>query len=134
MKHFIYLPIIAVLLLSCQENIVSECDPVQDDPLPKTTFATLQNEIFNVHCTSCHGGPTPTAGFDLSPEVAYSNLINQPSNSSTFIRVVPFDAERSYLYRVLDGTNAPLMPPGNRLPRATIDSVAAWINRGAPES
>jgi len=134
MKYFILLPILMIFLLSCEENIVSECDPVEADSPSKTTFTTIQNEIFDVHCISCHAGPNPTTGLDLSPEVAYSNLINQPSNSSTSIRVVPFDAEQSYLYRVLDGTNAPLMPPGNRLSQVTIDSVAAWINRGASES
>ena len=134
MKHFILLPLIAFFMFSCEENIVSECETVQDEFVSKTTFTTIQTDIFDVHCISCHGGASPNAGLDLSPGAAYANLINQPSNTSTFIRVIPFDAEQSYLYRVLDGTNAPLMPPGNRLSQASIDSVAAWINRGAPES
>lgn len=134
MKHSILLPLLAFFMFSCEENIVSECETVQDEFVYKTTFATIQNDIFDVYCVSCHGGASPTAGLDLSADAAYENLINQPSNTSTFIRVVPFDAEQSYLYQVLDGTNAPLMPPGNRLSQTSIDSVAAWINRGAPES
>lgn len=45
--------------------------------------------------------------------------------------VVPFNSAESYLVWVLDGKQAPLMPPSGRLAQAQIDSVIAWIDRGA---
>lgn len=97
-----------------------------------TTFADIQQSVFNVSCVSCHSGASASAGLDLSEGSAYQNLVNIPSNGSNLDLVEPFNSSESYLVKVLEGTEAPLMPPGARLSQATIDSVKSWIDRGAP--
>ncbi|MDZ7722467.1 MAG: c-type cytochrome domain-containing protein [candidate division KSB1 bacterium] len=118
----------------CEQNIVSDCDRVSDKSLigNRTTFSQIQASVFNPNCVSCHSGTTPSGGLDLSNDVAYNNLVNEPVNTSEYVRVLPFDSDSSYLYLTLVGDNAPLMPPSGPLSDAKIDSVAAWIDRGAP--
>ncbi len=50
------------------------------------------------------------------------------------IRVIPFDADRSYLIQKLDGAAGIAgvrMPPGVALPQPTIDMIRQWITNGA---
>lgn len=131
--HFLAFLLILSFLLYCSDNIVSECKVYADD-VPTgtvTSFSNIQQTIFNNSCVSCHSGSSPLAGLDLSEGVAYDNLVNVPSSGSNLQRVVPFNSSASYLFKVLDGTDAPLMPPGARLSQAKIDSVRSWIDRGA---
>ena len=134
MKFRILLLCFIFLALGCEKNIVSDCKRVADKSLQgdRTTFIKIQTSIFNPSCVSCHSGSAPSGGLDLSTDEAYSNLVNVMSNTSDYFRVLPFDRDSSYLYQTLVGDNAPLMPPAGPLSNAKIDSVAAWIDRGAP--
>ena len=120
-----------LLLIHCSENIVSECQVCTEPAGETITFSEIQQDIFNVACVSCHGGASPTAGLDLSQGNAYENLVNVNASTANASRVVPFSSEQSYLVDVLIGEKAPLMPPGTQLSQAKIDSVIAWIDRGA---
>lgn len=134
MKRELSLIVTVVVLLylsSCGDQIVSECELCRDDvPAGKTTFSDIQRTIFDVSCISCHGSQ-PAGGLDLSAGAAYGNLVNRASNGSALKRVEPYDSEASYLVKVLEGTDAPLMPPGAPLGAAKVDSVKSWIDRGA---
>jgi hypothetical protein len=121
-----------LILLGCSDNIVSECEVCTDEPrATKTTFADIQQNVFDVSCTGCHNGDTASGGLDLSKDVAFENLVNAESNGSILKRVEPFNSSGSYLVKVLEADDAPLMPPGGRLSQAKIDSIKAWIDRGA---
>lgn len=119
------------IVLSCQNKIVSDCVEESSFPDQKVTFNDIQINVFNSSCISCHSGSLPAGELDLSEGVAYDNLVNISSITSNYKRVVPFNAEQSYLFLVLEGGETQVMPPDGKLSAATIDSVASWINRGA---
>lgn len=126
--------IIPLLLIAfqCSKNIISECQEcIEPASGTRITFSQIQNEIFTPQCASCHGGSFPSAGLNLETGKAYANLVNVPSTTAAQKRVAPYNSSESYLVWVLDGKKAPLMPPAGRLAQAKIDSVIAWIDRGA---
>jgi hypothetical protein len=101
---------------------------------------SLANDIqgvFNRHlCSSgnCHGSQQQAA-LDLRAGNAHASLVNVPStNEPGMVRVIPGDADRSYLVVKLEGrqTVGVRMPLG-RSPLDSIDltNVKNWINRGA---
>jgi hypothetical protein len=106
---------------------------------PAPTFSADIEPIFARNCTTagCHAPPVE-AGLDLSPGVAWGQLVDVPSTQApTMARVVPGDAEASYLYRKLANTHVEaggsgtLMPPGFGLANNEVAIVAAWIEAGA---
>jgi hypothetical protein len=96
-------------------------------------------QIFDDNCTSCH---SPGADVDLSPGVAWGNLVGRPAPSTESCGgtlVVPGDPSASYLYQKLS-SNQPCsgvrMPrtefASDPLPDCVIALVANWIATGAP--
>jgi hypothetical protein len=74
------------------------------------------------HCTECHSGATPKAGFDMSTR---ESLADSGMLSDT--------AEESYLYLSVAHLEEPFMPhKREKLPKETIEVIARWINLGAP--
>lgn len=113
----------------------------------ESTFALIQKAIFENHgCTSggCHSGSFPAGGLDLSPDVAWENLVDQPSVTPPgFVRVVPGQKDESLLWLNLAAATLPgqwqaplrAMPQGG-LPPLSLDELEAvrlWIERGAPK-
>src|SRR5262245_41217307 len=115
-----------------------------------STFAAIETVIFERRgCTSaaCHSGPAPAGGLDLSPGVAWGNLIDVPPQSLAtaqypgLARVVPGNKKRSLLWLNLAAATlpalwqAPLRPmPQGGLPPLTSDELALvqlWIEYGA---
>jgi len=99
----------------------------------------IQTEIFDRHCvTDCHEAVGAAADLKLASGMSYASLVNVGSQQiASRIRVIPGDADRSYLVTKLEG-GAGLV--GDRMPRlapprpqAEIDRVRAWITRGAPD-
>lgn len=131
--------VVAVLLLSsCADQIVSECDdPAEmENTLKLNTFSGIQSKLFNTTCalSGCHGNNATQANLLLVEGEAYSNLVNvQSSLFSQNIRVIPGDSENSLLIKVLRGQMLQ-MPPTGRLDESIIDSVAMWIDSGAPNN
>ena len=119
-------------MVSCENNIEG---PEDMDTLPGTnmraTLTSIQNELFTKSCalSGCHGGsqqPSLVAG------QSYGNLVNVNSfGNSSLKRVKPFESENSYLIRKLRGDGTSVMPPSGKLPVTVIDSVVAWIDKGA---
>ena len=119
---------------------------------PATTtvsFASNIQPIFNRSCAlpSCHIPPVPAQGQDLSPGVAYGQLVNVSSTEQPRLkRVKPGDPNASYLVRKIQGgpnISGVLMPngcPGAPLAMAqclTADESAAivqWITECAPNN
>jgi hypothetical protein len=120
-----------------------ECDEHFD-----STFALIQKAIFeNKGCTTlaCHD-QTAQGGLDLSPEVAYDNLVDQPVTSVPaelyrgLKRVVPGRKADSLLWLNLASAtlpeqwHAPLRPMPIGFPPLTLDELEAvrlWIEEGA---
>lgn len=131
--------------------LVSGCDEKLSDiagPSPnlQPTFSSIAQNIFaatdssgRTACTQCHTnqGRTPAANLNLLPEVAYAQLINVASiQKPGAIRVIPGDAENSYLVHKLDGRSDIV---GQRMPRTAgpfltegqMLILRRWINQGA---
>ncbi len=105
---------------------------VKSDP----SFARDIQEIFDRRgCTnsSCHGS-SQQAGLDLRQGSAYGNLVNVMATQEQIIRVIPGNAQGSYLVIKLEGRQT----VGQRMPRGaapldTIDlkNIRNWIDKGA---
>ena len=108
-----------------------------DDDSAAVSFETDVAPILAQSC-GCHTGASPSAGLDLSPEAAYDALVGAMSGAG-----IPFvtagDASQSYLINKLDGSQGDVggsgvrMPMGGELPDGEIDTIADWIEAGAPE-
>lgn len=95
--------------------------------------------IFSRSCVmaGCHDH-SGMAGLDLSPGEAYSQLVGVQSTSETDkTRVIPEDAENSYLVIKLEGRQSvgARMPRGRvALPEEHIQTIRNWIDKGAARS
>ena len=133
---------IFILLMSCSSDTPFEADnnPPPDNDL--STFTKIQSEIFTPTCalSGCHTGSNPQANLNLSAGEAYNALVDINSvQIPSRKRVAPGNSADSYLIDKLKGTNMATntsqMPFGGiPLSDATIDSIAKWIDSGAPNN
>jgi len=99
------------------------------------TLASIQDNVFTPICTTCHGTSNPPQGLSLVAGASAGNLVNVPSPSnSSLIRVIPGNADGSFLIQKLKGTQT----QGDRMPRggpyldpSTIDVISQWITNNA---
>jgi hypothetical protein len=99
------------------------------------TIESIQAEVLDAQCTSCHIGATAPLGLRLDVNNAYALLVGVPSvQEPSLLRVDPGNPNDSYLIRKLEGTQTVggRMPLGlNPLPAADIAVVRQWIADGA---
>ncbi len=114
-----------------------------------STFALIEKVIFERRgCldATCHSGPTPAGGLDLTPGIAYEHLVDvAPQSVSTelypgLVRVLPGSKAYSLLWLNLAGASlplswkAPLRPMPLGAPPLTFEElelVRLWIEYGA---
>lgn len=140
MQHVRLLFIIAstfIIFQACErtQNILA---PGQDDigPIPLgANFAGIQANILTPSCalTGCHvqGGVQPS----LEAGLAYNNLVGVTSiNYAPRLLVAAGDPDNSVLYQKIigggNGVGGP-MPPNGLLAQAQMDTIRAWILKGA---
>jgi hypothetical protein len=137
----------ALLALSIGSTACDESLPDITGPTPNLvpTFSSIQTEIFSNSdssgrsaCTQCHNAVGRVFnGLDLSPQVAYANLVGVASRGKVgAIRVIPGDPENSYLIHKLEGRPGMvgLRMPFNGPPYLTdgqILVIKRWIELGA---
>ncbi len=103
------------------------------------TLQSIQDNVFTPICAGCHTGPssgTLPGGMDLTSTAhSAASLINVASiENGALKRVLPNDADNSYLIKKLEGTAGSRMPLGGQpLSTATIAQIRAWITSGAPQ-
>jgi hypothetical protein len=135
---------VACFIAACDEKLSDLAGP---SPNLEPTFTSVQHEIFEAAdaagraaCTNCHtdvGGRTPSGGLNLRHDVAYTSLVNVSSRGKAgAIRVIPGDAENSYIVHKLEG-----LPDivGERMPRTggpyltegQMTILKRWIATGA---
>jgi hypothetical protein len=121
-----------LLIASCSEHIVSECEPVDDgEPAMAATFSAINENVIQPSCalSGCHVNAFLP---ELSESVAYDRLINKLNNAGNMNYVEPGDAANSFLIKKLLGDGTTLMPQGGpKLDDAVIDSIKVWIDNGA---
>jgi hypothetical protein len=142
----------AVLVLSigalafaagCDEKLSDVAGP---SPGLTPTYSSIAENIFassdssgRVACTQCHTdqGRVAPLGLVLRPEVAYAQLVGVGSAQKPgAVRVIPGDADNSYLVHKLEGHSDIV---GQRMPRTAgpfltegqMLIIRRWINQGA---
>lgn len=124
-----------LVVFSCSEDTPLE-------PAPTITklskLSEIQRVVFNGSCATsgCHAGASPAAGLNLTEGNSYSNLVNVTSVlSPPRKRVDEGNSAESVLVQILEGSVTPRMPQGGApLSQSTIDSIAKWIDNGAPNN
>ena len=121
-----------LLIASCSEHIVSECEPIDEgEPAMAATFSAINEEVLQTTCalSNCHVNAFLP---ELSESVAYENLVNKPNVLGNMDYVKPGDASNSFLIKKLLGDGTTIMPSGGpSIGSQKIDSIRAWINNGA---
>lgn len=131
---------VSVLLVWMTVVIVS-CSGDENGVTPppggqQVSFATQVQPIFTASCAvpGCHvpGGSAP---FSLASGSSRGNLVDQPATTSScsFLRVKPFVADSSVLYRRISGTSCGAQMPLGRTPISSSSQqlIRDWINQGA---
>jgi len=148
MKNFIYasslLLLGSMLSLGCGDS--SSPTSSSGTTAPPTTstrtvkadpsFANDIQEIFNrTGCAngSCHGSAM-AAGLNLQSGASYASLVNVTASREPVLRVIPSNADGSYLVVKLEGRQSvgSRMPLGGQpLDQTDLTNIKNWINRGA---
>ncbi len=126
------------LLAGCSSSDPSSSNGGNGDVPEEPSFSEHVQPIFNANCTAsiCHGGSA--GGLTLTSGNSYDELVNVDSgNEPQWKRVLPDDAENSYLVMKLEGrqTVGARMPSGAAaLPNDDIQTIRNWIDDGAEEN
>jgi len=143
---------VSSVLLPLAPLLMSTCCP---DPRPiadgaggadgstggSARLSVIQKQVFDGtgRCvTDCHEGGSAAADLRLNKGKSYQSLVNVASKQiASQVRVIPADADDSYLVRKLEGGPGIVgkqmphqLPP---LAQADIDLVRSWITRGASD-
>jgi hypothetical protein len=128
---------------------VADAMPVPPDGIPPnltpceeavyhSDLAWIQDQIFNVSCTTmCHGATPPAATMSLRPGEARAALVDVRSTQfPDWMRVVPGNPAQSMLMVQIGGEPGPalegLMPWGMpKLCDEKIGAIRRWIAAGA---
>ena len=136
----------AVTFAACDQKLSSLAGPT---PGLEPTFSSIQQSIFEATdssgraaCIVCHTstGRTPSGGLNLNRDAAYDQLVNFAARGKpTATRVVPGDANNSYIVQKLEGASGIV---GRRMPFAGAPFLTEgqmvilkrWIATGAPRN
>src|SRR5688572_8894548 len=97
-------------------------------PTPPTavTFTRDIKPILEKSCASCHSADLKLADLDLSTREA---AMRGGEHGAV---IVPGNAEKSKLYRMVAGLDQPIMPmQGDPLKSTEVAAIKAWIDQGA---
>jgi hypothetical protein len=117
---------------AAQAQITIELSQPASDP----SFSREIQPIFEQNgCTgsNCHGAAR-SAGLDLRAGSSYANLVNVQATRENVVRVIPRNADESYLVIKLEGRQSvgARMPFGGQpLSAQELVLIKAWINQGA---
>lgn len=119
MREFLVIAVMICLISACKSDNEQDLYSVPDCDSTAMSFESDILPIVNEHCSSCHGGLTPTAGLLLETY----DQIKTSANNSTYSGMIN---------RIEREKNDPLlMPMGYKLPQCQIDQIKAWVNQGS---
>lgn len=130
---------LALVATACGDD--TPTDPIDPPRVIKANpaFQADVQEIFDrVGCSTsgCHGSAA-RAGLDLRTGSAWANLVDVTATNEAVSRVIPGDAQASYLVIKLEGrqTVGSRMPLGGTpLDNIDLTNVRNWIDNGAPNN
>lgn len=105
---------IGLLFLSCKKD--KPAPPAPNCPQADTatiTYSSYVARVMQQHCTSCHGGPSPSKGISLE----------------TYEQVRQANASGKW-YRSMENGS---MPPSGKLDDCTLAKLKKWVDSGYPE-
>jgi hypothetical protein len=111
------LPLLALLLLP---------SPSAAQPIDAEFFERKVRPVLLANCTNCHGAEKQKGGLRLDSREALLK------GGDTGPAVVEKDAAKSALVQAVKYDGDTKMPPKGKLADADIDTLAAWVNGGAP--
>ncbi len=146
MKYLFVLAIVALMLLAAGCKGGGQSGTQQSGDVGKSSQTQAQmtaamfgmdvQPIFTNRCalSSCHGD-AKSADMQLSPGLAYSNIVNvRSSEDPSFMRIMPGQPDSSYLVMKIEGRQK----VGVRMPAIDgplsakqIQAVRSWIEAGA---
>jgi len=101
---------------------------------PAATLESIQANVFNPFCVTCHAGASAPQGLRLDVTNSFTNVVGVPSSQVSLLRVDPGNPGQSYLIQKLEGSasvGAQMPLGGPPVPQMTIDYVRQWIVDGA---
>jgi hypothetical protein len=119
-------------------------------PVEHGTFHEKVRPILERVCSGCHSEASPEANLSLGGQISSADVVTglinqQTAHGGQFMRVVPGNPAKSWLYLKVSGMAASAgctgamcmtgaMPPAGMvtLPQADIDTIRQWIADGAP--
>ncbi|MGA1871398.1 MAG: PQQ-dependent sugar dehydrogenase [bacterium] len=106
---------------------------ISEGPLVTVTFSSDVQPIFTANCTTgCHSARGIAGFLPLISGTSYNNLVNKPATRSSGMRVIPFNASESVLYRRIIADGLGQMPPGAfALSKENQSAIRIWIDEGA---
>ena len=129
------LVILVITFWGCSSDNPTEPAPNPGTQAPLSKLSDIQTKVFTQSCalSGCHGSTNNQANLLLTDGNSFSNLVNVRSVLfPQFIRVEPNNSANSLLIKILKGEVSPRMPLNrDPLSAAVIDSMSAWINKGA---
>ena len=131
----VFIIITLTALISCSEE--NTTGPANSPPsnIPMSKLSDIQVKVFTQSCalSGCHGSTNNQANLLLTEGNSFNNLVNvQSLLFPQFKRVAPDTSSNSLLIKILKGEVDPQMPLNrNPLSDEVIDSIAAWIDKGA---
>jgi hypothetical protein len=140
-KYFVVLMVFLIFVFSCSKDIPLQPDGGGNGNTPPATenlskFSQIQKQVFDVSCAAagCHTGTNPAGNLNLSAGESYNQLVDVSSLLyPARKRVNPNQSSESVLILLLRGSLSPRMPQGRTpLSDAVVDSIAKWIDSGAP--
>lgn len=133
-KKLHFLPYLVFIYLACGHDVIMTPTGTGPNAL-RANFASIQTNILRTSCAvgGCHvqGGGAPMS---LEAGLAYNNLVGVTSTGySPRLRVVAGDPDNSVMYQKIIGAGGVggKMPPGESLTQAQMDTIRAWILKGA---
>lgn len=131
----VFLIILLTALISCSEENTTEPVNNPSSNIPMSKLSDIQAKVLTQSCalSGCHGSTNNQANLLLTDGNSFNNLVNiQSLLFPQFKRVAPDTSSNSLLIKILKGEVAPQMPLNrNPLSDEVIDSIAAWIDKGA---
>lgn len=100
------------------------------------TFDRVQQQVFNLNCTACHGGSTHLAGnLDLTEESSYRALVNveAPLSEAKKLYVAPGKPEESFLLDILQENTYHSDLFNSTGKQEVLGLIKTWISEGAEE-
>ena len=110
--------LILMAVISCDNKkglIQPKAVPIPVNACDSIRYTNAAKLILNKNCGSCHSGPFPNGGYDLT---TYATAKVPALNGRIADRIT--------------NTGNP-MPPFGLMPQDKIDSLMCWINKGAPQ-